>query len=75
MAIACFLLLTLPPLPPLPLLNVPLLRSCMAFLTFRDAPLEYLRAIMFSLALASGTHVVCTSLSRSHFAVGMGGNG
>jgi hypothetical protein len=42
-AIACFLLFTFLPLP---LFKVPFFRSCIVFLTLRDAALEYLRAMM-----------------------------
>ena len=45
MAMACFRLLTLPPLPPFPRLRVPRLRRRMALLTSFEALREYLRAI------------------------------
>src|SRR4051812_6770331 len=47
MATACFLLFTF--LPERPLFNVPFLRSCIAFLTFFEAPLEYFRAMIHPL--------------------------
>jgi len=43
MAMACFLLFTLPPLPPLPERNVPLFFRCMAVSTDLLAPLLYFR--------------------------------
>jgi hypothetical protein len=43
-AMACFLLFTFRPLPPL--FRVPRLRSCIARFTFFDAAFEYLRAAM-----------------------------
>jgi hypothetical protein len=46
MAIACFRLFTVLPLRPL--LRVPSLRSCIAFSTFFEAPLEYFLAISFA---------------------------
>ena len=51
MAIACLRLLTLPPLPPLPLCAVPRLYRCISDSTSRLAPREYFRfrfAITFS---------------------------
>src|SRR5262245_66239648 len=42
MAIACLRLFTLPPLPPLPLFNVPFLRRCMTLFTSLPALREYL---------------------------------
>lgn len=47
MAIACLRLLTLLPLRPL--LSVPFLRFLIARFTYFEAPLEYLRAILFLL--------------------------
>ena len=46
MAIACFRLLTVPPLPPLPDFSVPLFFRCMALLTLLPAAFPYL-AIAF----------------------------
>src|SRR5262249_32874788 len=42
MAMACLRLFTLPPLPPLPLFSVPVLRRCMALFTSLLALREYL---------------------------------
>jgi hypothetical protein len=51
-AIACLRLFTFPPLPPLPLLAVPRLNSCISFSTSFEAPREYFLAIFgFSLLL------------------------
>ena len=47
-AMACFWLFTVPPLPPLPLFNWPRLRLCMALFTSLDALAEYFRAICVS---------------------------
>ncbi len=48
MAIACFLLLTVPPLPPLPDFNVPRFLRRMALRTFLLAALPYLGMVMSS---------------------------
>src|SRR6185312_2135169 len=45
MAIACFLLFTVPPLPPLPRFSLPFFLRCMARLTSLPALLEYFLAI------------------------------
>src|SRR6476620_2238647 len=45
MAIACFLLFTVPPLPPLPRLSEPFLRRCMALFTSLPALREYLAIV------------------------------
>jgi hypothetical protein len=50
MAIACFRLFTVLPLRPL--LRVPSLRSCIAFSTFFEAPLEYFLATVVYLPVA-----------------------
>src|SRR5436190_22651123 len=52
MAIACFLLFTVPPLPPLPRLSNPFLRRCMALFTSLPALREYLA-------------IVCSCLQRN----------
>ena len=54
-AIACFRLLTFPPLPPLPDLSVPLFRRCIALLTRLLADLPYFRPLSF--CAATGTHL------------------
>jgi len=45
MAIACFLLVTFPPLPPLPELRVPFFLRRMALATFLPAAFPYLRRL------------------------------
>src|SRR4051795_13546688 len=58
MAIACFLLFTVPPLPPLPLLSLPFLRRVMARFTSLPALREYLAMASswgFLLVFAFGT--------------------
>jgi hypothetical protein len=50
-AIACFRLLTFPPLPPRPLFAVPRLYRCISLLTSRPAPREYLR-FLFAIAFS-----------------------
>ena len=50
MAIACFLLFTLPPLPPRPERKVPFFLRRMALATVFPAPLLYLRRPFFWLA-------------------------
>src|SRR5262245_31707317 len=45
MAMACFRLLTAPPLPPFPLFKVPRLSLCNSRSTSLEAPFEYFRAM------------------------------
>jgi hypothetical protein len=70
MAIACFRLFTVLPLRPL--LRVPSLRSCIAFSTFFEAPLEYFLAIVVYLLLPSNSHPQrILHLMVAHAALGM----
>src|ERR1700722_6397164 len=53
MAIACFLLFTVPPLPPFPDLSVPLFSRCIALLTLLPAAFPYLAMFVLSFPLAA----------------------
>jgi hypothetical protein len=56
-AIACFLLVTLPPLPPRPLRNVPFLRFFIARSTRLLAALPYFRVLFFRVAMSEDPRV------------------
>src|ERR1700677_140443 len=58
-AIACFLLFTVPPLPPLPDLRVPLFSRCTALLTLLPAALPY-----FAIVFLYDIDDICGSIRR-----------
>jgi hypothetical protein len=52
-AIACFRLFTLPPLPPFPLFSVPLFRFFIARSTLLPAAFPYFRVLFFRVAMSA----------------------